>query len=616
MLSDGTPGDPLDTERNMIPIFYWNWVGMEMNRFSTSLQGPQGGPTLGSRALGLLHLAMHDAWFGCRGLAKPTPYIPNLEPFAGSHPSVPTPMGKWLPAAEVALSAAASTVLGSLYRGPSRSISRATQEKLNSALDRMIREAPFYADTLLPAYRYGECVAAEILSRLGIRPGEPGADQGSYEPKEGRYYFRDEPTHPVRLLPLDPDRPDLGTRAAQIYHGPFYGVTARSFAVTDEANLRLAPPPYDNVPAEKDEYIGALAEVVRLGGAPELASTKRTPAQTTAGLFWAYDGANLIGTPPRLYNQIIRVIAWEKRDTDAAYDVRADGFVRLFALCNAAMADAGKFAWLEKFKHEFWRPLTGVREHDLNDGPSWDNATGTLSVDPLADPFWRTLGAPDTNSNNIAFKPPFPAYPSGHATFGAACFQMLRRYYANPTETSKAPATHQDADNIAFSFVSDELNGASRQLYAPYVADLPITAQPGEVRTRVTRSFPSLKHAIFDNAFSRIFLGVHWRFDAFGKTNPPLNPTSHSYPLPDPEAVEYDGLGDDGHGVADQMVGGIPLGLAIANQIFDSGLKAPDNTGTPMCLTTAAASAATAPSVSFSTGFAVPETKISNTNLR
>jgi len=45
---------------------YWNEVAIEANRLSfTNLKEgevpEQGGPTLGSRALGIIHLAMHDA---------------------------------------------------------------------------------------------------------------------------------------------------------------------------------------------------------------------------------------------------------------------------------------------------------------------------------------------------------------------------------------------------------------------------------------------------------------------------------------------------------------------------------------------------------------------------
>lgn len=640
MLDDGTPRDPLDRERNGLPVFYWNWVGLEMNRIATGLMGPQGGPTLGSRALGLLHLAMHDAWFGCRGLPKPVPYVPSLKTFVGT--TAPG-QSRGLIAAEIALSAAAITVLGCLYRGQGRNIARTSHEAITGALDRLIREAPFDVDTLHAAYRYGECVAAEVLSMLMVKPGERGADQGSYEPREGRYYFRDEPLHPVRLQPIDPDHPERGSRAVRIYHAPYYGETVQSFAVTQPEKLSLKPPPcYEGgspgggTAEEKARYSAALEEVIRLGGAHDLASTQRKPGQTAAGLYWAYDGANLIGTPPRLYNQIIRVIAWDKRNPAEERAVQSDGFVRIFALCNAAMADAGKFAWREKYRFEFWRPLSGVREQDVvHDGGSgaepvsedggpaagvdgWDKAAGTLSVDALCDPLWRALGAPDTNSNKIAFKPPFPAYPSGHATFGAACFQMLRRYYADPMEQHMSGGgSHEQPDDIAFSFVSDEFNGVSRQLFQSYDPSQPITEQPGDVRTLLRRRFPSLKHAIFENAMSRIFLGVHWRYDAFSDYRPvgSEDPFEHSPDLPDPHTVSYGGLGNDGHGMAGEMTGGIPLGIAIANQIFDAGLSAPEHGAAGPCIQEAVV-ASSAVGIPREARFAVPESKISNTNLR
>lgn len=609
MLHDGTRGDPNDVDRNKFPIFYWNWAGLELNRVSTGLQGPQGGPTLGSRALGLLHLAMHDAWFSVRGTRQP--YLGKLNASVGAG-------SRGLSPAALAMSGAAITVLNALYRGQSRTISRVSQERIVATLDTLIREAPFDVDTLSTAYRHGQGVAGMILDRLAIRPGEPGADQGAYEPRSGRYYFSDEPTHPVRLQPLDPDHPERGDRAARIYHAPFYGQTARTFAVQYEAKLELKAPPKDADLTEKAMYEAALEEVVRLGGAPGLATTKRTPAQAIAGMYWAYDGANLIGTPPRLYNQILRVIAWDRRkaDADPKKDEDSDDLVRLFALCNAAMADAGKFAWREKYRFEYWRPLSGVREHatvaaaQVNQD-SWQPGEGSLGATPHADPFWRTLGAPDTNTNNLAFKPPFPAYPSGHATFGAACFQMIRRFYAakSPPKDAngKERAVDPDGpDTIAFTFVSDELNGVSRQLYQPHDPDRPITEQPGDVRTKLVRHFPSLQHAIFENAFSRIFLGVHWRFDAFGPTMPKV-PDEIPLKFPDPGGLKYDGMGPKGYGEACKMTGGIPLGLSIANQIFDSGLIPPPEAPAP-----ADAKETTAPGAFL----AIPETKITNTNLR
>ena len=58
---------------------------------------------------------------------------------------------------------------------------------------------------------------------------------------------------------------------------------------------------------------------------------------------------------------------------------------------------------------------------------------------------YSPLGAPASNLIGPNFTPPFPAFPSGHAGFGGALFQILRDFYGT--------------DRIAFTFVSDEFNG-------------------------------------------------------------------------------------------------------------------------------------------------------------
>jgi len=55
-------------------------------------------------------------------------------------------------------------------------------------------------------------------------------------------------------------------------------------------------------------------------------------------------------------------------------------------------------------------------------------------------------------------------------------------------------------DRIAFSFVSDEFNGVTRD-------------NKGNVRPVVLRSFSSLSQAEEENGQSRIYLGIHWKFD-------------------------------------------------------------------------------------------------------
>lgn len=569
---EASPISPDDQLRNAVPVFYWNFVGLEMNRLTHSLGGPQTGPTMSSRALGLLHLAIHDAWFGLQA-------TPTFPPYLGTPvvDDVPTGGGSLgLTAQEVAIGGAAVTVLDALYRNTGTGISVVARDQLVSALDKMIVDAPFQLNALDPAFAFGQAVAGRILTLLAVQPGQIGAGQGRYEPRTDRYFFRDEPVNSVRLPAIDPDHPERGDKPVRIYHGPFYGTTVATFSATDEDALILAPPPKDepaNPAPERAEYRAALREVKRLGGAAHAAGTTRSPNQTVAAYYWAYDGANLIGTPPRLYNQIVRAIAWDRRGLQGDAALQEDEFVRVFALANTAMADAGKFSWREKYRYEFWRPLSGVREHDVIHGPEWDDAAATLSSQQPAteptdglrdgDPFWEALGAPETNTDKISFKPPFPAYPSGHATFGAACFQIVRLFYKDRNGLSFGD---HDCDDIGFSFVSDELDGYSRDLHQPYMAARPITDQPGMIRTRIRRSFPGLWHAIFENALSRIFLGVHWRFDAFRAADALTNPTGNNAKYKDPCQIEYDLT-------AGEMVGGVPLGLSIADQIWAANMS-------------------------------------------
>src|SRR5205807_66043 len=124
-----------------------------------------------------------------------------------------------------------------------------------------------------------------------------------------------------------------------------------------------------------------------------------------------------------------------------------------------------------------------LRESDPGTGPT---GLGDGNPDTIGDPNFSPLGAPASNLNGPNFTPPFPAYPSGHAGFGGALFQTLRRFYGT--------------DDIAFTFVSDEFNGITR-------------GNDGNVRPLLPRSFRSLSQAEEENGQSRIYLGIHWRFD-------------------------------------------------------------------------------------------------------
>jgi vanadium chloroperoxidase len=552
------PLPPVDepAEYNNNYVLYWNQVGLELNRLTHSVGGPHTGPPISARVLGMLQLAIHDAYFAI----KPSTTFSTFLTPDNEDPNYRLPETDGADDARQAVAGAAHTMLSTLYLQTGPDISRNATAQLEALLDRSIADFSGI-DQASVSYQFGVQVATVLFSLLFHAPG---ASQDGYHPTPGRYRFDDEPTHPVRLVPVDPNNPNGPKKAVRQYHAPFYGQTAKRFATQSEHQI-ADPPGIRSAVDESVEYDDAVDDVIRMGGAIPLNSTRRSPNQTAKGHFWAYDGTNLIGTPPRLYNQIVRRIAVVyKQEADLENsEVNNADFARLLALANTAMADAGIFSWKEKWDFEFWRPLSGVR----NDGRP-----------DHGDPFWLSLGAPATNTNDIPFKPPFPAYPSGHATFGGAVFQIVRRYY-NGRIGTWAP---NEPDTIAFDIISEELNGISRDLREAYDPTTPITEQPGIVRTRIPRHFNSLWEAIFENAISRIFLGVHWRFDAAAAKDI-LIPSEREgvYAVDSKGATLYQNIEDIRYETVGTRegsegvfpIGGVPLGMGIANEIWESGLR-------------------------------------------
>jgi hypothetical protein len=246
----------------------------------------------------------------------------------------------------------------------------------------------------------------------------------------------------------------------------------KPFVLAASNQFRVPPPPA----LSSEEYAAAYEEVKRLGGDGVVTPTERSEEQTSIGIYWAYDGTPSLCAPPRLYNQIATTIA-KQMGSDAMQTAR------LLALVNVAMADAGIAIWESKFYYQVWRPVTGIREADAGTGPT---GAGDGNPATVGDPAFIPLGAPASNLVGPNFTPPFPAYPSGHAGFGGSLFQVLRRYYGK--------------DQIAFTFVSDEYNGITRD-------------NQGVVRSLHPRSFTSLSQAEEENGQSRIYLGIHWAFD-------------------------------------------------------------------------------------------------------
>lgn len=61
-------------------ILFWNEIALEANRVShTDGSMEQNGPTLSSRALAIVHLAMYDAYAGIVNNSDLPPYLPGTK---------------------------------------------------------------------------------------------------------------------------------------------------------------------------------------------------------------------------------------------------------------------------------------------------------------------------------------------------------------------------------------------------------------------------------------------------------------------------------------------------------------------------------------------------------
>jgi hypothetical protein len=130
---------------------------------------------------------------------------------------------------------------------------------------------------------------------------------------------------------------------------------------------------------------------------------------------------------------------------------------RLFALLNIAAHDAHMTSMTSKFEYGLWRPVTAIRRADEDGNPLTD-----------PDPTWSSLLA----------TPPYPAYAGNQATYGMVYATMLTSFFG--------------PDNISFD---------NTWLGAAGFPDL-------------TRSYTSFLEMAQEQADSRIYGGIHFRFDS------------------------------------------------------------------------------------------------------
>ena len=414
-------------------LFRWNNIAVDASGFDHTVggAGEQKGPTKASRAMAIVHVAMHDSVQAVQ--RRYETFLPQAP--ASSNTSL-----------DAAVAQAAHDTLVALFPSQSVSFDAKLLADLNALPDGGKAEG----------IAVGQRAAAAILANRANDGSDPVSQATpAYVPGTQPGQWRPDP--------INPGQTAFGANWSKV----------RPFVLTSASQFRIPAPPALNSP----EYTEAFNEVARIGGDGVTTPTVRTQAQTNIGIFWAYDGTPSLCAPPRLYNQIVQTIARQQGISEPG------DLARLLALENVAQADAGIACWESKYFYNFWRPVTGIREADVGTGPS---GLGDGNAATLGDANFVPLCAPASNLNGPNFTPPFPAYPSGHATFGGAIFQVLR--------------TQLGRDTNPFVFVSDEFNGVTKD-------------NTGAVRPLLPMAFSSFTQAEEENGESRIYLGIHWKFD-------------------------------------------------------------------------------------------------------
>lgn len=198
------------------------------------------------------------------------------------------------------------------------------------------------------------------------------------------------------------------------------------------------------------EFAEEFDHIRRLGGKN---STIRTKEQEEIALFWE-DGP--WGVTPPGHFLLIAMQVLKRRNLDFIEMARA------FALLGMTQCDASISAWDSKYAHDIIRPETAIRDR----APHFRNHDNRVFK--------------EANWKSFLPTPEFPAYTSGHSTFGAAATKMLELLYG----TDRVSFGHETPDKVIW----------------PQIAGR-------------TRHWTSLSQAAEENGLSRLYGGVHWEVD-------------------------------------------------------------------------------------------------------
>jgi membrane-associated phospholipid phosphatase len=432
----------------------WNEVMLQANLVDHSTGAGQLGPTRNSRAFAIVSIAVFDAVNAFNGRFQSYNPVPRALAGASRDAAITEAAYRTL----IALHPAQATTLTGIY---SSDLSRINASAAAVAAGRAI----------------GAESARQMLARRsndGSQHTEPRFGDGAAPGDVGGVVAGGSTVGFLgKINAGNTTAPNFTQATGSGVLGSRWG-NVTPFVLNRGDQFRIPPFPTPNTRRFREGFV----EVTRRGADFGVPGGAHTATDSFIGNFWGYDGQPLLGTPPRLYNQIAVSIAEDQGLTSVSE------FTRLLALVNTTMGDSGIAAWDSKWFYNYWRPNTGVVRGGEAGDPTIQNIPG-----------WRPFGISILNNTGLAnlpraqqsITPGFPAYPSGHATFGAALFGSLRAYFPN---------------NTRFTFVSDEYNGTGTEV------------KGGEpARAFVPVRYRSFQEAQEENGDSRIANGVHWEWD-------------------------------------------------------------------------------------------------------
>ena len=341
------------------------------------------GPTIGSRALAIVHTCMFDAWATYDKNAVPT--RPNG-----------IPRQKTKTDATQAVSYAAYRALMDLFPSDAAMFTSLMKSQgfdpTNTSTDTTTQAGVGnVAAQAVISFRHGD----------GANQLNGYADTTSYVPVNTPTQLND----PSRWQPL------LVNGKIQQYTTPHWG-TVTPFGLTSGSQFRPAGPPLDVTSAAFKAEVDTIIQY-----SAGLNDTTKTIAD-----YWA-NGPHS-ETPPGHWELFTQFVSAQYISTKNKHAL-SDDIMLFFALANAVF-DAGIACWECKRYYNSVRPITAVRYlyagKQISAWGGYDKATTSMDGSQ-----WLPY------QESFVVTPPFPEYCSGHSTFSAAGAYILQQATGSDT---------------------------------------------------------------------------------------------------------------------------------------------------------------------------------------